>query len=746
MEDIKLKYLSKIDEYILNYFDNTINLKKKLEYIKIGTFTKDNELLIVNWTKDFKEEFKKTNLDNEFNIYTIIIDNKLYYIENNYIIDQENRYELKILNMNEIAVKFKFYFDIYKLDDKIYNLNTDNYVKQIFIKHNSWSDYCFLNTYDKTIYRKDNLNEHGNYIFENKKLKINWVKWDPEFFIEKDNIYYLYITKEYNFYHINWTNTCIIENKNIIKQSIDKDIGIIKNDKFKLEVNWEKWNKEIFYFMENEYFSELFIYYLNENKIFNFKNYSTYQILDNNLEKDGTFIIDNNNIEINENDKIEKYYFKIENKKIFLLKEIEKEIIIVKKYDKKIKIYLFDIHNDKEIKYEEELYVLVDNKYYFKNYLDFNKEIIIIDKFKNKFYYKINLFYDYLYDDLNKISFIENNNNYFFIINNSIDKYILFKLENNNFLVSTELNIDLDFEYEIYRIFNDCNYKSKLDIFYDYLNNVNGNYSINSFLENNKFFNIEGYINNNSELNLNNKIDAIIHFIKNKYSFYFYSNENIEIIYEKYSFKTFNFKFDSDSDDDSEFEVNKIYDNMIFIINIETINDIIELIDLLPKNNLLILNIYIDFNIIEKTIENELIDKYENIIITKSYNLNNYNIIHFISKNIIIKNKLYTNKIIYIKNFNDNIYRNFLNKINFKNNKIILLDEDKSYYVFNENNYFKKLMKYCYTISDLIEILIYFYLSNRNLYKIFNKNLIISYKNLEYLCNDIFSETVPVLV
>ena len=49
-------------------------------------------------------------------------------------------------------------------------------------------------------------------------------------------------------------------------------------------------------------------------------------------------------------------------------------------------------------------------------------------------------------------------------------------------------------------------------------------------------------------------------------------------------------------------------------------------------------------------------------------------------------------------------------------------------------------------INDLIEISIYFYLSNRNLYKFFNKNFIISYKNLEYICNDIFSETVSVLV
>lgn len=59
------------------------------------------------------------------------------------------------------------------------------------IIHNEWKDEIVLDFKNNTLYRININDEYGYFKIENKLLFIKWNKWGSEIFIEKNNIYYL---------------------------------------------------------------------------------------------------------------------------------------------------------------------------------------------------------------------------------------------------------------------------------------------------------------------------------------------------------------------------------------------------------------------------------------------------------------------------------------------------------------------------------------------------------------------------
>lgn len=142
-------------------------------------------------------------------------------------------------------------------------------------------------------------------------------------------------------------------------------------------------------------------------------------------------------------------------------------------------------------------------------------------------------------------------------------------------------------------------------------------------------------------------------------------------------------------------------------------------------------DILINFNITSlKTFDfnsmfiKDLIDKYPNIIFTLSYNLSNYYILREINNyvNIDYENIFYFNKNISININIDSCFINY-NKILIKNNSIYKI---KNYnYLNRKNEYIRKLYNICYSNIDLIQILIFYYILNIDIYRLGNCNFII---------------------
>ena len=73
-------------------------------------------------------------------------------------------------------------------------INISNNEKELYFYHKDWNEYCILN-YDKNIlYKKNNTSEIAKFIINNLSIEnsiiLNWEKWDSEIFYLFDNEYY----------------------------------------------------------------------------------------------------------------------------------------------------------------------------------------------------------------------------------------------------------------------------------------------------------------------------------------------------------------------------------------------------------------------------------------------------------------------------------------------------------------------------------------------------------------------------
>ena len=669
----------------------------------------------------------------------------------------DNKLKIKWDNKEESFIKNE------KNSDEIISYNI--IIDKIYIIHETWQDTCILNKDDNFLYREYNKEDNGTYELDYNKLIIYWLKWDAEIFIlnTEDNIFYYNSKKNINneimIYHINWNDICIINYKDIYRKS-NNEFGEYKIENNILIIFWEKWESESFYDLNNNYYHKTllkFLNYENNEYIINFYNNKIYQLIDFYKECGSINIIDNT-IEIEHLNQL--FYYKYDENKIIIFKDYLKNIILVKKFEQNITINLLNdefmidelkgtynikddiIHiywHDLEI---NEIYILNNNKYYYDQYIEISKkELFLLND--NLLKYNINFFYNYLYNEFEKISFIENNNIFYIIRNDILEKYHLI----NNYLILDEIYNKFfkqnNFNINIYKKYNkNLNYLSDDEVYFNWIKNILSDniYSIESFLNKNSFFNIKGYRDNNY---FNNNEESVLHFLNNRLTEYFYSNNNIEIVYDKIK-KYDKYIYNSDKKNNIE-----IYNNIVFIINLDENNNtnIDNILTYLPKNTDIIINIKLENNKLEEYFDNYLIEKIDKLIITKSYNLTNYHILEFINNQILNKKNISSHNIIYINNYYDTFYDDILNmSSNNLNESIILFNNDIDKFIYCiDYNYLYDLLEIVIDVTDIIKIFIFYYIIKKNIYNLANNTFLISYEILNKIINNNFSKEILIL-
>ena len=692
-ETIEVKHNTWIDYCIINKYNNF--LYRLTDNQETAYFDLNDEKLIIYWKNWDSEIFFKNN-----NIYEIEKNKEIEY-EIEYKNDiQENE---SIENENKIDIDFS---------DKI---EENKILNEIYIYHNHWNEICIID--DQKIYRKNNKDECGDYEIKNNRLIILWKLWSEEIFYKFNEV----------------------ENKDD-------------------EYYYEKYIKNI------EYNNDKYFINTYNNKIYN----SNYFNVGKSKFEEKKIIISFLNSKEKEYDFIEH------DDTIIIYENIFKEITIIKDFEEKYIINLinFKINDKNNIKngnYEfnnniinifwdnltcSEEYIFNNNKYYYKKYYDINNTIFYLFDDSNYKILKIDTFNNFFHNDdyVTKIKFLNNNAYYYLIEDDILKTYLLNNINYNgnqyNILINNDIynNINDSFDYLIYKEFNK-NLRSMniIEVYNHWIKygiNEGYIYSVKSFLNKNDFFNINQYMINNS---LKNKVDALFHFNNNHLlSNYFYSKEMIEVVYNNI-FKSEKIEKieNKNSNNEDYFEELFFDDNILYILNINNESD-------LDKFNYFEKNLKNDFNIIINVnfesirlinFENEIINKYNNLILCKSRSNNNFYILEFIIQYLLSNNIIY-NKVIYINNFdkyfeNSWVYKNQIVTLNNKKNNILK--------VIVKINYFYYLINYSYSKVDIIQILIFYYLFKINVYQIGNYNFISKFTTLKNIINNNFSEKIIIL-
>jgi len=584
MEDIKIIYDNNIEEIILiNYFTSIVEKINKEK----GEFILENDILKIKWDDGNYQDFIKNNdLNDEIYIFNQILSN----------------------NGDTEIIK-----DINIKDDYIIADIIDN-IESLKIIHNDWVDICIIK--NDIIFRDTIKEEYGKFKYINNLLIIYWKKWNYEIFFKDNDGSYKLINLNINIHHQDWDDICILNEENLYRNNNKDEFGTYIYDRDKLIINWNNWDPDTFIRLDDEYFHENLIKYteINNNKyIFHNNNlYDNYikvaniKFIENNILR----IKWTNNI-IEEEDYY--YEYKIDNS-IKLFKNIYKSIILIKdteiiyninliineiKSDNNEGIFNLDeINNNITINWnnhsETEIYNLLNDKYYYNKYLELNNSDIILITENNKIDIKIYIFENYFLTNNNiKNYFLKNNNNYYILINNIINKFYLYEIYDTKILIIETL----------YNKINNLNNLNNNDInsFIFSLQNINKPLKI---LYDNLYFTENLSMNINNPININNyiKIYDKLTFIINLDNL-----DNLENILEnipKISNIIINLKYEYNID-----SLINNYKNLIIIRSFDNINFyilkyIVE--NFLKKENIINCNIFyintdnnIDDNIID---------------------------------------------------------------------------------------------------------------------------------------------------
>ena len=654
------------------------------------------------------------------------------------------------------------------IDDILFNSNS------LTVIHDNWNDTLILNQDNMTLYRISN-NEKGNYRLQNDLLIIDWINWNNETFLKINDKYY-YLNKVY-IHHIDCKEECMIDKDILYRSSNINEYGNVIFEENKLTILWNNWPKDLFYRFDNHYYYFKFIvnllykdekYLINKYNNFIFKNNDFVGILNNsneiyildiswcnNINKKYSYIIENETYIMNDFEyTITNNSYKFD--KIILFKDFEEEALLFS--DGKISLNnkngTYKI-NDKDILdiYWDDLnfvdsYVNNNFIYYYKEYFDINNNLYVLIDNKNKEYiYTIYYFKNYIESVHNKYKFIYNDNIFYIFINDIIQKYYLYNINNvlndnvlndnvlndnvlndnvlNDNIINNKILLHSDiYEYikdekinfNIYKCLNNICNIDDYQLFIQFIKNkdyIDKIYSIKTFLKKYYFFDMNGYMKNNF---LESYEEAIIHWYSNGLStLYFYSNNNIEIIY------------------DNLLDLENNHKDIIYIINLENDKQLKNVIDSIPKNACIILNYrYHNSNFnknMYKYYEQYIIQNYKNLIITKSNNMENIDIINYIYKNIIILHNKY-NKIIIINNYFDK-FEDKIKELYEYNNLELELYYDDNLELELELDYGDNL-----ELDNILVIIIYKYLIYKYLILYLSKNInIVIHKSILNLLN-----------
>jgi len=591
-------------------------------------------------------------------------------------------------------------------------------MEDIIIAYNNIEEIIIINYFNNIAIKKNNI--EGIFKFDNYILKIIWnnnISYEEKFIRSEkirnaNDVYYVYNYSEDNIilkiYHNDWNDDCIIINEYLYRKNNRDEFGkyeIIDNI---ITIYWEKWAKELFYKIDNIYYSEKYIKFIIIYKktfiinIFNNKIYTKdYKIIEdesiiNNFE--------DNNIIINDSILNEIIIFKDFEEKFII--NINNNEILNKTLQKcgnyKLIDNLLDIFWNNSTYCEK--YKFINNKYYYINYIDIdNKEFILIDD-NNYLSYRINYFNNFLYNDNGRFKFLRNNNSYYIIQNNCLNKYNFYGIiDNSCILISNKIynnNINI-ININIYKRFNkDLNNMNNIELLIHY---------IRKGFNENRICSLETFKKKYILVNIKNE-DEIINWYDN-------ISNNI-IIYDKFN-KTDIYLLNDN--------LKKFYNNTLFIINLEKVSELENILEYISKKSYIILNI--NFVHIDDDNINKVKNNFENLIITKT----NYHIRYYIMENIyndiFIKKNIKFNNIIYINDLN-NIEKIILNIINIDT----YIDSNK---ITNIEN---KLINYVKYPNDIVQILIFYYLARKNIYELFNNNLICTFCLIEDIFDNNFSK------
>ena len=730
MEDIKLIYPGYEIICLINHFNNNISIDNNN-----GKFYINNDILNIVLDNSEKNDFflkKEKIYEDELDIYIYS-----YSKYNNILKDGDVNGDVNVDVNGDLNITFN--------NNLAKNNNISENNDKVIVIHDNWNDTLILNKDNMTLYRKSN-NEIGNYILKNNLLIIDWINWNNETFLNINDTYY-YLNKLY-IYHTDWNENCIID-KDILYRSTNKnEYGNIIFEENKLTILWNNWPKDLFYKLENDYYYYRFIvellykdekYLINKYNNFIFKkiDYTILGILNNSDEtyilditwNNGTnekysYIIENEIYIMNDltdltdftdltNIKLTNNYSKMD--KIILFKDFEEEALLFTdgkiSLNNKNGIYkindnkILDIYWD-DLNYAESYVKNSDFIYYYKEYVDINNSLyILIDNSNKEHIYTIHYFKNYIESAHNKYKFIYNDKVFYIFMNDSIQKYYLYNIfydndcfNNNKILLHSDIYEyikDENINFNIYKCLNNICDIDNYQLFIQFIKNkdyIDKIYSIQIFLKKYYFFNMCGYMKNNF---LESYEEAIIHWYSNGLStLYFYSDNNIEIIYDNLLNSECNHKY------------------MLYIINLENDKDLKNVFDSIPRNAHIILNYRYNNSNFNKNMykyyEQYIIQNYKNLIITKSNNMESSDIIKYIYKNIISVNNKY-------KKYNKvTIINNYFNEIENKIKELCDYDEDNNI-GFDED--------YEITCYDIVSVIIYKYILYKYLVSFLSKNI-----------------------
>jgi len=408
-------------------------------YHECGNFILLNNILNIYWNNNLNDYFfieepsdyyySEYLLNNIFKKILIDINNNIHtYLINKDEIFNLNKHDIIYTYHYIDETKFEFDYNIYEINNNIYYDQTMKYCKNIDLVHIEWSDSCIINTLNNYLYRLSNNKECGKYNIIQDNIIIFWEKWNTEVFECKDNVYYY--KEKYSIdiliIHSDWTDICIIENNKIYRKSIENESGKYLLESNKLIIYWEKWNENVFYKCEKDYYDPLYFIYVVINNVTYILNTFNNKIYDNSINI-GYYIKYDTTIHITINNISKVYFYILQSNNITLFDDMYKEIIIHKYFDEIYKINLLTnelFHNNNKVDYFNfEEYKLYNNKYYFSEYLCLqDKEIYLIDNIHNEKYYH-NYIDSYFYNNNQKIRFLQDDKIYYVIHKNGLFKY-----------------------------------------------------------------------------------------------------------------------------------------------------------------------------------------------------------------------------------------------------------------------------------------------------------------------------------
>jgi hypothetical protein len=744
IEDIPIKIDFK-KMYIIKYLKGSKIINKKILIDKLYNIIYDlNNLNIIGSYKIIENKYYiQSNLLNEciFSkingiLYSEIILKYIYKL----IIIENNKfylYKKNILNVNNIAYNYNIEYNYDKniiiifINDKqyVYDLYTlkdltSFYIKEIILKNELKEEYYKLNLINNKLFSLINNQYLYNFEIKNNYLTIkfndnnnnnnNNNNNDILYYFEKNTNTYILnklLEKKEHFFHKDWKKLCILDKDFIYK---DNDKGKYHLNNNKIVVEWELWNKEIFYKYNSIFYSDIFFYdiiidnYDHRYKIFNLfnlildENFITIYkvefvedkiklITENNVEffnyelQDNTYILYSKkylNIQlVNDNN----FYYLYKDLCLFTKNNIINPVakVITIKNNKLIIQYTNDCNDINDKTY---IYLSKSKNIYYLESLKI-ENIILIDKDKSIHSLILDNIEKKLKCDYFEKNIIKNKEELLLFDNNNLNKYSLFYdniyIEENLLNDFKKINFNLDIAY----IFDHFKTNNKFDSLKHFLNNELLIYSFNTF--------------NKKYLTLNN-----LNFNNLKYYF--------EILYNNIDN---NINIDNNNIDNNNIDNNSncTNNNKLIIINCIDINDLSELNKFLFENkkdkDYLVIIINKD-HIFKQTILN-LKNYYNNLIIFENNIIKNSSIFYFIYYYIKKYNLLFY-KLIYIINDDYKIEnKNNLN-INKMNKNILLFIKNKYDFTFLILSWYLK--NYNYLDLDNIN----FEINRINFFDLFN--------------------------